>query len=224
MNNLDIWAIQHYPQQLYTALDNIKDDDDILLFSGVKSKIRIGTTFLTNRQFDTLVQSMDNDILILLMRDGYVNKNDIAKYLEEKSLSYSEIAFKQNEEEYINDLMIKELWFVRDEVVLKEGIIDSLDKKVNSGIYYPNLDSELTLSFIKGIDDEVFLDGRKFKGCIETKEKIMLFTVNEKFLEKTKICKVCRDLNFKLATNLYNEPKIRFDSEEQKKLVLTSNI
>ena len=69
---LDVWAIQKHPEELYTALENIKTDQgDLILFTNLNSNFQLnGQT--VGRQFDTELYYVgkDNDALILLQKDG----------------------------------------------------------------------------------------------------------------------------------------------------------
>ena len=51
---LDIWAIQNEPNEIYTALKNIKTD--VLIFKNVICKFRVGDN-LINRKFDNMIYS-----------------------------------------------------------------------------------------------------------------------------------------------------------------------
>lgn len=66
-SNLDIWAVQDDPEEVITALDNIKTDNDIILYTNALCKFQIGNENITSRQFDTFLYSEENDILVMLM-------------------------------------------------------------------------------------------------------------------------------------------------------------
>ena len=94
---LDVWAIQKHPEELYTALKNIKTDQgDLILFTNLNSIFQLnGQT--VGRQFDTELYYIgkDNDAVILLQKDGAASAEDIRNYLEEKGLQYHEVSFKK---------------------------------------------------------------------------------------------------------------------------------
>ncbi len=71
--NLDVWAIQKYPKELYTALENVKTDTgDLILFTNLECNFELNGKKV-KRNFDTSLYydaGNGNDALILLMKDG----------------------------------------------------------------------------------------------------------------------------------------------------------
>ena len=51
--NLDVWAIQKYPKELYTALENVKTDTgDLILFTNLECNFELNGKRV-KRNFDT---------------------------------------------------------------------------------------------------------------------------------------------------------------------------
>ena len=67
LTNLDIWAIQYYPECLETALDNIKKKEDIQVYCNCISEFTIMEKSILDRRFDTVLYSQANDLLVMLM-------------------------------------------------------------------------------------------------------------------------------------------------------------
>jgi len=174
-SNLDVWAIQLYPEELETALKNIKEGStDNLLYTNCSCNFEIGGEQVTTRQFDTMLFSPSSDTLVLLMRDGKATPEDIKKNLTERGIYYREIANKEPTDSYENDESIKELWFAREKYVLVDALNDSKEKGYHSSIYHPNVASSLQLTYLTPQDEVEALDGRNFMGAIELPDKLVL--------------------------------------------------
>ena len=61
-SNLDVWAIQYYPEDVYTALNNIKEGINII-YSNCISELKIGNKKISNREFDTFLYNEESGIL-----------------------------------------------------------------------------------------------------------------------------------------------------------------
>ena len=60
MSNLDVWAIQYYPEELLTALTQIKEGMNII-YSNLTCAFRIGSKDIKTRQFDTILYNEESD-------------------------------------------------------------------------------------------------------------------------------------------------------------------
>lgn len=69
LTNLDIWAIQYYPECLEMALNNIRYKEDIYLYCNCISEFKIMERTIIDRRFNTILYSEKNDLLIILMED-----------------------------------------------------------------------------------------------------------------------------------------------------------
>ena len=187
---LDVWAIQKHPEELYTALKNIKTDQgDLILFTNLNSIFQLnGQT--VGRQFDTELYYIgkDNDAVILLQKDGAASAEDIRNYLEEKGLQYHEVSFKKEmKKNHLEELLgipvpqetidenIPELWFAREEYVLRDALQESIALGNTSCDYYPLVEGAISLKY-----DETYktlshsLDGRNILGVIVLEDKMVL--------------------------------------------------
>ena len=178
MKNLDVWAIQYYPEELYNALNNINDGLNII-YSNVKSDLYIGKEKVKSRQFDTILYNEESDILIMLARAGIANKEDVIKYLDSNGKRYVEIDFDYRIFDYKEKYNVPEIWFSRERYVLEDAIQDSLNKGITKAKFYPCIKSELKLGFLSRYHKYINLDSINFKGLLQLEDKIVLI-VNEK--------------------------------------------
>ena len=174
-SNLDVWAIQKYPEELSIALSNIKGDSkNNILFSNCSCDMRIGNKHV-NRNFDTMLYAEDSDTLVILMKDGKVTASDIRKNLDDRNILYHEVVFDREEDhEYRDDESIKELWFAREPYVLEDAFIDSKNRCYNECIYYPVVDGSLELQYLNNNKELSMVDGRIFRGVVEFPDKMIL--------------------------------------------------
>lgn len=210
---LDVWAIQKHPKELYTALKNIKTDkNDLILFTNLDCEFQLNGEPL-HRPFDTSLYYVgeNNDALILLMKDGEATPNQIREYLEKEKLSYHEVSFAKNlkartleeldipYEELKNDKNIPELWFAREEYVLRDALTESKENGITTCNYYPMLEGTLSLEYCGNRTTMMHsVDGRKISGTVTLEDKMILF-VNEndsRNLRQEQIMKTLEDLGF----------------------------
>ena len=193
--NLDVWAIQKHPKELYTALANVKTDTgDLILFTNLECSFILGGKKV-QRSFETALyyddQENGQDALILLMKDGQATPDQIREYLEKESLKYHEVSFakdlkKEMVEEF--DIPHKEekqneaipaLWFAREEYVLRDALNESIEQGNTTCDYYPLLEGFLSLSYNANTRASSYsLDGRKFLGVIALEDKMILMINN----------------------------------------------
>ena len=176
-SNLDVWAIQFYPEELETALGKIEDGMSII-YSNCTCNFKIGNQEIKNRQFDTFLYNEDSDVLIMLMRGGKATKEDMIKSLEEKGKEYHEVTFANPVEDYENTDEISELWFAREKYVLKDAINDSKSRGINSCEFYPLVTGSLELGYISNTDNPYSVDGRLFNGLVKFDDKLV-FIINQ---------------------------------------------
>lgn len=174
-SNLDVWAIQKYPEELDNALSNIKiNSQDNILFSNCSCNMRIGSKHVT-RNFDTMLYAEDSDTLVILMKDGKATTEDIRKNLDNRNILYHEVIFdKEEDSEYYDDESIKELCFAREAYVLEDAVVDSKNRGYNKCIYYPAVDGNLDLQYLDNNSELSVVDGRFFKGVVEFPDKMVL--------------------------------------------------
>ena len=178
-SNLDVWAIQSNPEELRIALDNLKSDNDILLYTNLLCSFKIGEDNIIPRQFDTILYSEENDLLVILMRDGKVSLDDIKDYLDIKKMKYNEVNFSPSIANYEEQYLMPELWFAREKSVVDDAFADSI--KINETTiceYYPFLTGELEFDYLTNdCARKSKIDGRLFKGVIKLNDKL-IFLIN----------------------------------------------
>lgn len=183
-SKLDIWAIQHNPDEIDTALDNITDSATNILYTNCISKLKIGGRVF-KIEFDTMFQSEENDMLILIMRGSKVTVEDLKRKLAERGITYNEIVFENSEyQDYDNDL--KEIWFARDESVLKDALNDSKKKGNDVARYNPVIKGKLSFKYFSrqyletdGEPPIETFERIRTRGMIETDDKIILLVNSE---------------------------------------------
>ena len=203
MSNLDVWAIQYYPEELLTALTQIKEGMNII-YSNLTCAFRIGSKDIKTRQFDTILYNEESDILIMLMRGGVAKKEDIIKFLEDNNKPYSEVTFSPSVIEYNDKDSIPELWFAREEYVIKDALNDSKIKGINYLEYYPNVIGNINLGYITNSNNSnISIDGRSIKGLIKLEDKIVLIINQENNKDK--------NLDFINIISIIRENNMEFD-------------
>ena len=196
---LDIWAIQKFPNELFTALNNIKKD--VIIFKNCLCKFKIGNKKIKTRQFDTVIYSEESDTMIMLMRGGKATSEMAEKYLDEHNIMYHIVNFIELPE-FKDDENLKEFWFAREKNVLEDAVDDSL-KRNNSSCYYdPNTKSKLIFKYSLKNDDDVIMFTISFKGIIEFEDKFILPTLsnNQHNLHKDDILELLNDKNISITT------------------------
>ena len=216
-SNLDVWAVQSIPDELYTALGQVKGGINII-YSNCTCNFKIGNQEVTTRQFDTFLYNEESDILIMLMRGGKATKEDMVKYLEENDMEYYEVTFAPPIDEYEDKNDTLELWFARERYVLEDALDDSIDKGVQSCEYYPLLNGSLELGYISNSNDSFDIEGRLFQGLIKTDDKIVLI-INQKDnidvngkdrnLDYKEILEVVNSKGFNCTVITDSEPKLQ---------------
>lgn len=175
-SNLDVWAIQSDPSELDTALNNIKKDGDLILYSELFCKFRLGNYEIQNRTFDTMLVSEENDLLVMLARGGAVSSKDVSEYLDKKGFDYSEVKFAPAVDDYEDDESMTEMWFARDMSVVRDALVDVKEKgKRRVAEYYPLLPGSLELGYLTNDEGfQVEVDGRYFCGVVELEDRLIL--------------------------------------------------
>lgn len=191
--NLDVWAIQKYPNELYTALENVKTDKgDLILFTNLECNFELNGKKV-KRNFDTSLYydaGNNNDALILLMKDGVATADEIREYLEKHQLKYHEVSFSKDLSKELREIFdipyqeesdenIPELWFAREEYVLRDALNDSIEQGNTTCDYYPLLQGFIDLNYCENsLPMNHSIDGRKILGVITLEDKMILLINN----------------------------------------------
>ncbi len=236
-NNLDVWAIQKYPQELFTALENVKTDKgDLILFTNLECDFILGTQKV-KRSFDTSLYydtENGNDALILLMKDGIATANQIREYLQEQGLKYHEVTFcKGLKEKLLNEFSIQyeeekedenipELWFAREEYILRDALNDSIGKGNTTCDYYPALEGKLSLNYSSNQRPTSFnVDERKISGVIALEDKMILMINNgndPRNLNPLQVQMVMDELN--ISANIHSAKEFDIAKPYQSKVII----
>ena len=194
-SNLDVWAIQKDKEETRIALENVKKDSlGNILYLNCYCKFSIGDKEVESRLFDACFYSEESDTVILFAK-GRMKREEIEDYLKEYDIQYTVIKFAGENDSYKFDKKIPDIWFVREEYVLIDAIDDSLSKDVTSCTFYGDLESELSLSYLAGDDNNYEIEGRFFKGVLVFDDKIVLFVNqgDERNMDKKSIEKVLKE-------------------------------
>ncbi len=210
MSNLETWFIQNYPDELMSALSLIeKNSKNNVLFTNCESSFVLGGIHINSIKFDTILLSEESKILILLMKNGVVNKDDITKYLNNNGISYNEVVFckkyenEDNEKNYYNE--IPELWFCTSSIEL-ENALNHTKIKLNSNncIYYPNISGHFSMKYISKDDEKINMLKFKNNSVITTCDKAILLY---KSLSQEDIIETINKMNFIYYISEYSKPK-----------------
>lgn len=188
-SNLDVWAIQYHPEELLVALQQLKDGINII-YSNCTCDLKIGSQTIKNRQFDTILYNEESDILILLMRGGKATKQDIIKYLEKNNKQYGEVTFDSTAfDDYYDSDNVPELWFAREKYVLDDALEDSKRQNIMTCEFYPLIDGTMNLGYIIGVEEQISIDDRIFKGLLKLDDKLVLIINQSNNVDKKGKCR-----------------------------------
>lgn len=169
--NLDVWAIQHYPEEAFEAVKNVRKSKKNILFRGCVSSLTLGSQEI-KVYFDTVFFSEESDLIMFLMKDGEFTGEDLKNYLKSQAIPCSDILLKTHEEQKTEPE--KEIWFARERYVLEDAIQDSLDRGNDTCTYYPLVKGNFEVSCFTKRGEKAPIDGRDIEGVIELEDKIVL--------------------------------------------------
>lgn len=210
---LDIWAIQNYPNEIYTALKNITND--VVIFKHLICKFKIGNKLVQTCLYDSVIYSEGSDTLIMLKRDGKATIEQAEKYFDEHDIDYHVVDFMPTEQTQI-DGENKEFWFARDGYVVEDAVEDSIEKGNTFCKYAPHVKSCIIFKYpvhkamknssvlnARYLDDE-FLLKISFRGLVEFGDKYILPTISQ----------IQRNLYFSDVMHILNKYKIDVQIDE----------
>ena len=215
-SNLNVWAIQHNPEELKKALIHIKKGFNYI-YSNCMFNIQLGKQEIRSRQFDTFLYNQESDILIMLMRNGLVSKEDIIDYLKSNDKAFAEITLTRLEDiNYKNTKNLPELYFAREKKMVLEALKDSIKKGNYYCKYYPDLIGRFYLNYITNASETFDIDGRLIKGLLQLDDKIILLINqlynldkhgNSRNMNDIEILTLLNELGMKTSI-FYDEPKL----------------
>ena len=216
-SNLNVYAIQNNIEELKKALEQLKKGFNYV-YSNCMFSIQLGKQEIKTRQFDTFLYNQESDTLIMLMRKGLVNKEDIIKYLKLKNKTFAEITFIPLEDEnYKSSREIPELYFAREKIKVLEALKESIEKGNNYCKYYPDLIGRFYLNYITIDSKTIDIDGRLIKGLLQLDDKIILLinqvynidnNGNSRNMNNTEIMSLLNELDMKTSVYYNEEPKL----------------
>ncbi len=177
---LDIWAIQFYPKELYTALSQIKEDaDDVLIMGNVRSSFKIdGAKYPLF--FDTVVYSEKSDVIILLMERGEATREQVEEYLYSKKIGYDEVVFSEKRKFRVKTNKV--FWFARDSYVVADASEDSKNRGNTTCTYQPT-NASLKLNY-RGAKSAFPIEEIEFAEIIDFEDKFILVTKSKNQQQK----------------------------------------
>lgn len=166
------------------------------------------------------------------MKDGIATADQIRQYLEKQGLKYHEVTFyKDLEEKLLQELSIPyekekydedipELWFAREEYVLKDALNDSIAKGNTTCDYYPALEGILSLNYSSNQSPANFnVDERKIFGVISLEDKMILIINNgndPRNLNPLQVQMILDELN--VSTNISSTKEFEITKPHQNKV------
>lgn len=170
-NNYDIWAIQHYPQEIMHAIDGLEDSRDNILYNNCRSYLRVGEKKLLV-QFDTALFCEDKERLVLLQQNGEFTPDMLRTLLDDKKIPYHEVTFLEGRPLPQDEL--KEIWFARDQQVLDDALKESKSKGIDVCEYYPDLGGRLELRYTDDDGNYIAFYKQSMRGAILLEDKIVI--------------------------------------------------
>lgn len=169
----DIWAIQHYPEEVYTAIDGLEDSKDNTLYARCSSYIRIGAGKLPV-QFNTAFISEDKQREIILMQNGPLKRPEFRNILLERGIPFSEVKFLKGRQ--IPEEDMKEVWFAKDKDVLTEALLDSKKRGSEVCEYFPDLTGKFELRHPVDLEEEIQIpfEEQGIRGAMVLDDKIIV--------------------------------------------------
>ena len=169
----DIWAIQHYPEEIYTAIDGLEDSKENTLYARCHSYIRIGAGKLPV-QFNTAFISEDKQREIIIMQNSPLKRPEFRRLLMERNIPFTEVKFMKTGESEQPDM--KEVWFAKDKDVLTEALMDSKKRGNDVCEYFPDLSGKFELRHPLDPEDGTYaaFEEQGIRGAMILEDKIVV--------------------------------------------------
>ena len=170
MSNRKIITIQRNINGIEYLIKKMKGTNPIF-YENFQSNITVGGRKIPI-QFDKLL--VNEEYLILFLKNGKLNKEQIFKLLEEEKIDYSIVSFMKESENYYCTLDSKQLSFIDKKEEVKKEINKSKKKEIENCSYYPNVCGFISLSYLnsQGYEEEFYKE--EIKEMIELEDQLIL--------------------------------------------------
>lgn len=206
MSNIRIKAIQYNTEDLYPALDALGNGFNIV-YSNLKSSINLNGIKFKNRKFDTMLYNEEDNVMILLMRNGIVKKDDIIHYLEMYNKSYVEVTFENCLYDYEDRRDIPELVFVNNKKDLNEEIINCLNEELDNCKYYSLLNGTFDLGYMSKYSYRCSIDKSSYRGVLNFYKKLILLS-DEFNLNQESVINILKSFRIKYILDEDKHPNL----------------
>lgn len=179
-NDLNLYVPQYYPSELVFGVSKLKSDMNII-YSNCILTLNIENQIIETGKFDTVLYNEENSVLILLMKNGYITKNDLKKYLELNKSEYSEIIFNQITNEYEETDSIFDISLVNKKYILEGELKEALSRGKKSCEFYPNVVGTSELGYFTTSNEKIKLFDISILSLIKLDDQIILIMDQNKY-------------------------------------------
>ena len=170
MSNRKIITIQRNTNSLISLMKKMRGINPIF-YENVQSNITVGDRQIPI-QFDKILAN--EEYLILFLKNGKINSEQILDLLEKENIPYSIVSFLKEKENYYYTLDSKHLSFVSEKETLKREIQNSKKKEIDSCTYYPNICGTITLSYQNSKGKREIFYKEQMKEIIDLEDRLIL--------------------------------------------------
>ena len=170
MSNRKIITIQRNTNSLISLIKKMRETNPIF-YENVQSNITVGGRQIPI-QFDKVLAN--EEYLILFLKNGKLNSEQILDLLEKESIHYSIVSFLKEEENYYYTLDSKQLSFVMEKETLKKEIQNSKKKGIDSCTYLPNTCGTITLSYQNSNGESEKIYKEQMKEIMDLEDRLIL--------------------------------------------------
>lgn len=183
MTNIDILAVDFNNNAFDEALHNLPKDGLNVLFTNCISELNIGENHYILNKYDSCIYNENKNILILIKREENNSYNDIKDYLGKKDVPFHEVRFTIFDDYSEGDYDVPKLWFANSNASLIRAIENIKQQENDNCVYYPFVESKLTISF-QGGKQNIPFEEFTFEGLVQFENQCIFTTSNQKTLKK----------------------------------------
>lgn len=217
-SKFDVWAIQHYPQEMATALEGVKSSPRNTLFTNCTSYLRVGDRVL-HVHFDRALYCEESQRLILLMQNAQLSTDEFRKMLDERGIEFQEVRFIKTKG--MKNEKTRELWFAQTPEVLEDALKESKAKGIDTCDYYPEIRGVLELRYLCPDNFKMItFDSQLIRGVEVLDDKIVLNLKQggKKQVEYHDVLKLLQQYDYapSIRKGVYNLPKSALPKQYKK--------